>query len=316
MEKKIKVGLSACLAGDEVRYNKQGAADKFILGPLSQYFEYVKVCPEMAIGMGTPRETVRIVEKEGGVRLTNKEGSNDYTDKMLEFSKKSALDMSHQNLSGFIFKKGSPSCGAFRVKVYHESGHTLRNDQSGFYAQQIKEKMPWLPLEEEGRLNDAAIRHNFISRVFAMQYWRDNVESKMTANSLVDFHSRHKYMLMSYSQTGLRKLGRLVANKDKKPIGEVAYEYLMSFSELTSKPPTRRKHSNVLYHLIGYFTQMLDDYDRSELVKLVEKYRKGLLPLVLPVSSINHYVKKFEIKYLINQSYLEYPEDLCVLNKI
>ena len=312
---KIRVGLSACLAGDEVRYNGQAAEDRFVTGSLSEYFEYVKVCPEMAIGMGTPRETVRIVD-DNGLHLRNREGTNDYTEKMVSFSRSSASKMNDENLCGFIFKKGSPSCGAFRVKRYHPEGHTLRADETGFYAAEIRRKMPWLPVEEDGRLNDPALRYNFISRVFAMDFWRKNVEANCSIKSLVDFHARHKYMLMSHHQNYVSELGRLVANKDRLPPEEVADKYLHRFFEITEKPASSKKHANVLYHLFGYFSGKLDEFDRKETVSLIEEYRNGLLPLVTPVKRISHYVKKFKVDYLMNQAYLDYPEDLCVLNRL
>ena len=313
---KIKIGLSACLSGDEVRYNAQGAEDKFVTQQMSAYFSYVKVCPEMAIGMGTPRETIRIVSTDDGVRLRNREGSNDYTDKMREFSSRSAQELEEERLCGFIFKKGSPSCGAYRVKVYRETGETINNSEIGFYSRAVQEKYPFLPVEEDGRLNDPGLRHNFIVRVFAYRRWQMMVEDNMSINSLVAFHQKHKYMLMSYSQEGLRELGNLVANKEKRDVAEVCHEYIEKFSELTKKPASRAKHTNVLSHLFGYFSKYLDDFDRQETVAVIEKYRTGLLPLVLPISRISHYVRKYEIKYLLGQSYLVYPEELGILNKL
>lgn len=314
-ELKIKIGLSACLAGDSVRYNGQGAEDRFITRDLSRYFDYVKVCPEMGIGMGAPRETIRLVD-DNGLRVKNHEGTNDYTDRMRDFSESKTDDLKDENLCGYIFKKGSPSCGAFRIKVYNTRGETLHNNEAGVFAKTFQNKYPWIPVEEEGRLNDAALRHNFISRVFAYRRWQIMIGDKPTAKQLVRFHQVHKYMLMSYSQDKMRELGRIVANHEKRDIAEVCHEYLIKFSELTAKPAPRKKHANVMYHIFGYFSKYLDDFDRHELVDVIEKYRTGILPLVLPVSRISHYVRKFKVEYLLGQSYLIYPEELGVLNKI
>ena len=312
---KIPIGLSACLSGDEVRYNGQAAEDKFVTQQLSRFFEYHKVCPEMSIGMGTPRETIRIVEDDG-LKLRNREGTNDYTDKMKNFVDKSSTEMGQHRLCGFIFKKGSPSCGAYRVKVYDNEGVTQRHDESGFYAKELMNKYPWIPVEEDGRLNDPGLRHNFIVRVFALRRWQLMVEDNPGIKGLIAFHQKHKYMLMSYNQNGLKELGRIVANKEGLAPETACKNYLEKFTEMTKKPAPRSKHSNVLYHMFGYFSRDIDEFDRHETISLIEKYRNGLIPLVLPVMSISHYVRKLKVKYLLGQSYLVYPEELGVLNKL
>lgn len=313
---KIKIGLSSCLLGEKVRYDGQGAEDKFVSVDLARYFEYIKVCPEMAIGMGTPRETIRLVDENGQVKVKNREGSNDYTDKMVSFSAIKVKQLAEENLSGYIFKKSSPSCGAFKIKLYNTAGETIHNNEAGVFAKKFQETYPWIPVEEDGRLNDAALRHNFLSRVFAYKRWQILIGEQPTAKNLVKFHMLHKYMIMSYSQETLRELGQIVANHEKREIKEIAHEYLLKFSAISKKPASRQKHANVLYHVFGYFSRYLDDFDRQELVILIEKYRNGILPLVLPVSRINHYVRKFKIEYLLGQSYLIYPEELGVLNTI
>lgn len=312
----IKIGVSACMIGDAVRYNGQAAEDRFVNRELSKLVDFVKVCPEVGIGLGIPRETIRLVKKESGLRLVNYGGDKDFTEAMEEFSVTSGKKMAKENLSGFIFKKNSPSCGAFRVKIYNEKGVTQPDVSAGVYAAHIQEKFPWLPVEEDGRLNDAALRHNFIARVFAIKRWQEDVETNLSMKSVINFHQAHKYMLMSYSQDGLRKLGQLVANSEGKGVEELAHEYLMGFAELTKKPASRSKHVNVLFHLIGYFTQELDDFDKKEMVDNVENYRKGLIPLVLPITRIRHYVNKYAVDYLSGQAYLDYPEELGVLNTL
>ena len=312
----IKIGLSSCLTGDEVRYNGQGAEDRFVNRELINYFEFIKVCPEVGIGLGIPRETIRLVKKEDDIRLVNHSGDKDFTDRMHDFSKRTAEKLQDERISGYVFKKSSPSCGAFRVKVYNEKGVTQAESSVGVFSKHVQEKFPWLPVEEDGRLNDPGLRHNFVSRVFAIKYWQENVEDNLSVNSLVEFHKVHKYMLMSHGQVAMRRLGRIVANSEKKPVEKIADEYLTLFTEVTKKPAPRSKHANVLFHLMGYFTDRLDDFDRKEVVNVIDKYRRGLIPLVLPINSINHYVRKFEVKYLLEQSYLKTLDELCMLNKI
>ena len=313
---RIRIGLSACLTGDEVRYNGQGAEDRFVNRELVNYFDFIKVCPEVGIGLGIPRETIRLVKKNDDIRLVNHSGDKDFTDKMLDFSKTTGAKLKDERISGYIFKKSSPSCGAFRVKVYNEEGVTQAQSSVGVFSKYIQEKFPWLPVEEDGRLNDPGLRHNFISRVFAIKYWQENVEDDLSVNSLVEFHKIHKYMLMSHGQVALRKLGRIVANSQKKPVEEMAEEYLALFTEVTRKPAPRSKHANVLFHLMGYFSKKLDDFDRKEVVNVIDKYRRGLIPLVLPINSINHYTNKYQISYLQEQSYLKTLDELCMLNRI
>ena len=316
-DSKIKIGVSACLTGDEVRYNGQGAEDKFLNREIRHLFDFVKVCPEVGIGLGIPRETIRLVKKKDtGIRLVNHSDTKDFTEDMMHFSMSSADNFAEEKISGFVFKKSSPSCGAFRVKVYNEKGVTQAQSSIGMYSAHIQERFPWLPVEEDGRLNDPGLRHNFLSRVFAIKFWQENVENDPSVKALVNFHKVHKYMLMSHSQVGLRKLGQLVANEAKKPINELMHEYLLLFTSLTKKPAPRSKHVNVLFHLMGYFSEKLDDYDRQETVKVIDKYRRGLIPLILPITRISHYVEKFKIEYLQIQSYLKHPEELCTLNRL
>jgi len=312
----LKVGVSACIIGDEVRYNGQAAEDRFVNRELSNFVDFVKVCPEVRIGLGIPRETIRLVKKKEGIRLVNHGGDKDFTEAMETFSKKSASNMKREKISGFIFKKSSPSCGAFRIKVYNESGVTQNERSIGMYSSYIQKKFPWLPVEEDGRLNDSALRHNFIARIFAIKRWQENVEENLSMKSLISFHQTHKYMLMSYGQLALKELGRLVANGEGKSIEDLSQEYLHKFAKISQKPASRSKHVNVLFHLIGYFTHHLDDFDRQEMVDDVEKYRKGFRPLVMPISRIRHYAKKYNVEYLQNQAYLDYPEELCVLNRL
>jgi len=312
---KIKIGLSACLAGEDVRYNGQNCLNKLITQDLDEYFEYVKVCPEMAIGLGTPRETIRVV-RDGDLQLRASRSNTDYSKAMRDFAKADMKRVADANLCGFIFKKGSPSCGAFRVKIYNPQGMPQVEKTSGFYAAQVMESFPWMPVEEEGRLNDPPLFENFIQKSFALGRWQQMLKDGLTHKRLLDFHQYHKYWIMAHNQAGLKRLGKMLANRGERSVEELASDYLEEYSKVVSRPPTSLKHSNVLYHLLGYFKQDIDAFDKQEMVKLIEQYRKNYIPLVVPITRLAYFADKYQSEYLLNQSYLKHPERLGVLNKL
>jgi uncharacterized protein YbgA (DUF1722 family)/uncharacterized protein YbbK (DUF523 family) len=312
---KIKIGLSACLAGEDVRYNGQNCLSKLITGDLDEYFEYLRVCPEMAIGLGTPRETIRVV-RDGDLRLRTSRSNQDLSDKMRTFAQSDMDRIKDAKLSGFIFKKGSPSCGAYRVKVYNPEGHPQVEKTSGFYAAKIIETFPWLPIEEDGRLNDPRLFENFMQRVFAIDRWQKMLQDGLSHKGLLAFHQYHKYWIMAHNQLGQKRLGKMLANRGETSLEELASDYLSEFTKIVSKPPTSLKHSNVLYHLLGYFKQQIDAFDKKEMVKIIENYRKSYVPLVVPITRLAFYAEKYQQEYLLNQSYLRHPERLGVLNKL
>ena len=312
---KIKIGLSACLAGEDVRYNGQNCLNKLITQDLDEYFEYVKVCPEMAIGLGTPRETIRVV-RDGDLQLRASRSNTDYSQAMRDFAKADMKRVAEAGLCGFIFKKGSPSCGAFRVKIYNTDGMPQVEKTSGFYANQVMESFPWMPVEEEGRLNDPPLFENFIQKSFALGRWQTMLKAGLTHKGLLDFHQYHKYWIMAHNQAGLKRLGKMLANRGERSVEELASDYLDEYSKVVHRPPTSLKHSNVLYHLLGYFKQDIDAFDKQEMVKLIEQYRKNYIPLVVPITRLAYFAEKYQSEYLLNQSYLRHPERLGVLNKL
>ena len=315
MSSKLKIGLSACLAGDDVRYNGQNCLNKLITRDLDEYFEYVKVCPEMAIGMGTPRETIRVI-RDGDLQLRASRSNTDFSDKMRAFAAADMERVKNAKLCGFILKKGSPSCGVFRVKVYNPEGMPQVEKTSGFYAAQLMESCPWLPVEEDGRLNDPPLFENFMQRVFALGKWQKILEDGLTHKGLLDFHQYHKYWIMAHNQAGLKRLGKMLANRGERSVEELASDYLEEFTKVVHRPPTSLKHSNVLYHLLGYFKNDIDAFDKKEMVKLIEQYRKNYIPLVVPITRLAYFAEKYQQEYLLNQSYLKHPERLGVLNKL
>ena len=315
MSEKIKIGLSSCLAGDEVRYNGQGCRDKLVMDRLSEYFEYVKTCPEMAIGMGTPRPTIRLV-KDGAIHLRETKGDGDYTEKMESYSTQRVDELKSFDLCGYIFKKGSPSCGAYRVKVYSPDGQPLMEKSSGVFALKLQKALPWMPVEEDGRLNDPPLFENFIFRVNALSDWRKMMAQGLSKKGLTHFHRRHKYALMAHNHNAVSELGNYLAQTKGVELEVMADYYLNSFMETMSKPPKRLQHANVLYHLLGYFKKQLDSFDKQETVELIERYRMGYVPLVVPITRIAHYVRKFQSEYLSDQSYLDKPVKLGLLNNL
>ncbi len=313
---KIKIGLSACLSGDEVRYNGQGCLDKLVMNELDEYFEYHKVCPEMAIGLGTPRETIRLVKMDDEIRLRTTKSDKDYTQEMSQFAESDMERLKDLELSGFIFKKGSPSCGAYRVKIYDEKGHPLMEKTAGAYSLQFQKTFPYVPVEEDGRLNDAPLFENFIFRVFALSEWQEMLREGLSAKGIIKFHQRHKYAIMAHDQVRQKELGQKISDLSGKDLNEVAVKYLSEFMDIMSKPPKRLHHANVLYHLLGYFKNEIDAFDKEESVKMIEQYRLGYVPLVVPVTRIAYFTKKYKQEYLLGQSYLEKPEKLGLLNKL
>jgi uncharacterized protein YbgA (DUF1722 family) len=213
------------------------------------------------------------------------------------------------DLCGFVFKRSSPSCGLERVKVYRQTG-VLHRQGAGLFSTAVLQRFANLPVEEEGRLNDPRLRENFASSVFSYKRWTDLVRTGLTRSLVMEFHSRHKFLLMAHSQSATRRLGNLAAAGD---LGE----YFPAFCDVMLKTPSRRNHTNVLQHLSGYFSKRLDGSDRAELTELIDRYRRGLMPLIVPVTLIRHYVRKYSVGYLENQVYLDpHPVELMLLNAV
>ena len=308
---KMQIGISACLMGENVRYNGGNKRFDFALDELSIYANFQLVCPEMAIGLGTPRPTLRLIKNDNDVVMQFTDDSNvDLTEKMQIFSKKQAASLHH--LSGYIVCAKSPSCGMERVKVYDENSNRCRKEGVGLYTAELMKQMPWLPVEEDGRLNDNAIRENFIERVFALNELNKLQESGLTRAKLIGFHSRYKYTLLAHSQPQYRKIGRFVASiAEWDSLQEYFFEYRNQFMALLSSKATRANHTNVLMHIQGYFKKQLTAKQRQELTQLIDLYRQGIQPLLAPITLLKHYLAEHPDQYLLQQSYFNpYPEAL------
>jgi uncharacterized protein YbgA (DUF1722 family)/uncharacterized protein YbbK (DUF523 family) len=311
---RLLIGISSCLLGERVRFDSGHKNHSYITKTLSEYFEFRPFCPEVSIGLGIPREPIRLVtDKPGGpVRCV---GTKNPEKDVTEALKATAHDQFHwvAGLDGYIFKKDSPSCGMERVKVYNNT--MPERTGVGIYAAQLLEAFPHLPVEEEGRLGDAGLRENFIKRVFLYRRWRQLMASNPARSDLVTFHARHKLIYMSHNQNKARELGRLVAAIGEMPIEEFCQQYLDAVTKLVGKPADRKNHSNVLKHIQGYLKRDLDSEDRQELEQTIEQYRLGYLPLIVPVTLLRHYFRKHPDEYINDSWYMQpHPKELMLHN--
>jgi uncharacterized protein YbgA (DUF1722 family)/uncharacterized protein YbbK (DUF523 family) len=314
--KPIRIGISQCLLGEQVRFDGGHKLDRFITKTLGQYFEWVPVCPEVELGLGTPRETLRLIQLEEGIGLVMPKSGRDWTRQMNEYAKTRVAQLAGENLTGYILKSDSPSCGMERVRVYAPSGMPTRNGV-GFFARELLRHFPDLPIEEEGRLSDPRLRENWIQRVFAYHRLRVLWEAKWTIGDLVGFHTAHKLVLLAHSPKAFTDLGRLVAGSKKMSRQELHQQYQTGFMATLKILATRGRNANVLQHMAGYFKKQLDDESRQELQDHIADYRQGYLPLIVPVTLIKHYVRQFGVSYLAGQVYLNpHPKELALLNHV
>ena len=310
-----RIGISSCLLGDEVRFDGGHKRDTFLTQVLDPYVEWVRVCPEVEVGMGVPRETLRLVRVGGDTRMITTRTGVDHTDSMRAWAVKRTKALGGMDLRGYVLKKDSPSCGMERVKVYGDAGGARIG--IGTYAEVLKARFPSLPIEEEGRLTDPVLRENFIERVFAYDRLRALFDGRWTQGSLVAFHTAHKMALLAHSTTAYQELGRLVAGGSKMPRAELQRQYDELFMRTLARPATVRRHTNVLMHMAGHLKKILDDECRKELLDCIDEYRRGLVPLVVPVTLLRHYVRLHRVAYLAGQTYLEpHPRELMLRNHV
>ncbi len=316
MEQAIKIGVSSCLLGKEVRYNGGHSHDRYVTGTLGQYFTFVDVCPEVEAGFGTPRESMRLVGDPEAPRLITTKTKKDCTAKMMSWVKKRVKELEKERLCGFIFKKGSPSSGMERVRVYTDKGMPS-NRGSGMFARAFMEHFPLIPTEEEGRLNDSALRENFIERIFALRRWRLMASKRKSLGNIVAFHTAHKLQIMSHSQQHYREMGKLVARAKEISPAFLYEQYETLFMQALSLKATVKKNVNVLQHMAGYFKKQLSKDEKQELQEVIEQYHQFYTPLIVPVTLMNHYVRKYDQEYLKKQYYLNpHPIELKLRNRV
>ncbi len=317
MEDKIKLGISSCLLGNNVRYDGQHARDNWLVETLGKYVTYVPVCPEVECGLPIPREAMRLVGDIDWPRLLTTKTGVDHTQRMLDFCHRRIPGLVDANLCGFVFKSKSPSSGMERVKVYPEGGGMSQKKGVGLFAREFMLALPLLPCEEEGRLHDPVLRENFIERIFIMQRWRQLQSKPFSAKTLVEFHTRHKLLLMAHSPLIYRELGKLVAAVAQFEPAQFSGLYLTQLMRATAYPATASKHLNVMQHIMGYFKKELSAAEKAELLELLAAFRAHLIPLIVPVTLLNHYVRKYGQAYLAGQYYLNpHPLELALRNHV
>lgn len=317
MNGRPKVGISRCLLGENVRYDGGHKLDRFLRDELGRHVDFVPVCPEVECGLSVPREAMRLVGDPEAPRLVTIKTGQDLTPQMDAWARERVAKLADEGLCGFVFKFGSPSSGMSRVKVYPEGGGSPLLKGRGLFAARVMDELPLLPFEDEGRLNDPALRENFIERVFVMHRWRTLLGQGFTLGRLVDFHTRHKLLVMAHSVVHYRSLGKLVAEGGKLPPAELQAAYLAGLMEALRLTATVKKHANVLSHVMGYFKRRLSADEKQELLEVLGAYARELLPLIVPVTLLNHYVRKFGEDYLAGQWYLRpHPAELKLRNHV
>lgn len=310
---KIKIGISSCLLGNKVRFDGGHKRDRYITDILSQYFDFVPVCPEVECGLPIPRESMRLVGTADAPRLVTGKTGIDHTDRMSNWSSGRVRELEKEDLCGFIFKAKSPSSGMERVKVYDQNG-IPKGGGVGLFAAAFKKHLPLIPTEEEGRLHDMVLRENFIESVFVYTRWRALLTDP-SPGKLVDFHTDHKLLLRAHSEKHYRELGKVVARcgtTETEQLYDTYQDLLMAAMRLK---PTVKKHVNVLLHMMGHFKKMLSADEKQELLEVIENFRHNHLPLIVPITIFNHYVRKYGEQYLARQYYLNpHPVELRLRN--
>jgi len=311
----VRVGISSCLLGEAVRFDGGHKRDAFLTETFGRFVEWVPVCPEVECGLGTPRESMRLVSVGNAVRLLTVKTGVDRTNQLLRYADQRVAQLATQDLCGFVLKKGSPSCGMARVKIYGR-GVPIKTGR-GLFAATLAGRCPNLPIEEEGRLSDPRLRDNFVERVFAYARLRALFGGRWSQSALVRFHTAHKLTLMAHSPAAYTELGRLVARGASLGQRDLKRRYSRAFMDALSIVATRRRHANALQHMVGYFRERLDRASKAELLRAIDDYVHGLVPLVVPMTLIRHHVRVHDVGYLAGQVYLEpHPKELMLRNHV
>ena len=316
MPERVKILVSACLLGEKVRYDGGHKRDLFLSETLGPFVEWVPVCPEVECGLPVPREAMRLVGDPGRPRLVANRTGTDHTERMERWAAGRLEEMSRLDLCGYICKKDSPSSGMERVKVYGAGGVPARTG-AGVFTRIFMERFPRVPVEEEGRLADPVLREMFVERVFCLRRFRDLLDRPLSRGALVDFHTDHKLLLLSHDRGRYEEMGRLVAGAKTFPLGTLYAEYEEIFMAALARKATPKKCADVLSHMMGYFRKILTTAEKQELIEVIDQYRRRLVPLVVPVTLIRHYVRKYDVAYLARQVFLNpHPVELMLRNHV
>lgn len=312
----IRIGISSCLLGEKVRFDGGHKRDAFIADILGKNFTWLPVCPEIEIGLGAPRETLRLEGTPDNPRLIAPSSHNDLTESMLHYAGNRVRDLLELNLHGYILKKNSPSCGLERVRVYNPKGSPLPNGR-GLFAKALIDHCPLLPVVEEVHLQDMRWRENFIERVFAYHRWQEMRAKQLATADVIRFHLQHKLTLMAHSRRHYQALGRLTAQAGNMDLKDLLDVYGETFMAALAVKATPKKHANVLYHLLGYLKKSIDTADKEEVVMLIEAYRNEQLPLVAPLTMLQHHFRRHPVPWVAEQTYLHpHPAELMLRHHV
>ncbi|MBD3841328.1 MAG: DUF523 and DUF1722 domain-containing protein [Campylobacterales bacterium] len=308
----MKIGVSSCLLGNEVRYDGSGSKDQFVVNQLGQFFDFVPYCPESVI-FGTPRDTIRLVDENNSIKVYTNKSKEDVTSILDQESFNQANDVQNHDICGFILKSKSPTCGLERVKVYQTKRNLNEKKGVGLFAAQLLKMYPYLPIEEDGRLNDPWLKENFIMQVFAYGDLMNFIKNDPNHKKLVEFHTSYKYLIYAKSQSSYKELGNIVANHDKKDFNTLLDEYKNGFLKGIAIKGTINKTYNVLLHIFGYFKKDITSGEKEVILSSLEEYKNGIIPLIAVIKILNIYVKRFDVEYLKTQKFLNpYPHELAL----
>lgn len=316
MDRRIKIGISACLLGNKVRYDGGHKLDSFLVNTLGAYLEYVPVCPEVECGMPIPREAMRLVGDPSAPRLVTIHTGKDHTEPLLRWARQKVMDLERENLCGFIFKGGSPSSGMKRVRVYGKGGVPV-NKGVGLFARTFMEHFPLLPVEEEGRLHNPQLRENFVEAIFTLKRWREFLDRQPSRSELIRFHMEHGLLLLSHSPRHYRRMERLMATAKAFSIDKLISKYQSMLLDVLRLKSTVKKNLKVLRHVMVYLKKNLGENEKQELVESFRLYARDTLPIIVPITLINHYVRKYDQPNLKAQHFLNpHPIELRLRNHV
>lgn len=312
----MKLGISACLLGTACRYDGTSAKDKYVVNVLKEHFELEAFCPEKII-FGTPRETIRQVEVNNSIEIHTHQTKKNVSTELQAISDELADEALEHELCGFVLKSKSPTCGMERVKVYQAVNAPSEKKGVGLFAKALKERYPYLPMEEEGRLEDAWLRENFLMQVFAYESVSKFMKSKPKMKDLVVFHTSYKYLIYAKSPVAYKVLGSIVANKKSQALKEMLeiyhHEFLVAINQKGNIPKTY----NVLLHIYGYFKKLISKDEKEHVLTAIEEFKQGVIPLIAVIKLLNLYVKRFDMNYLKTQKFLNpYPAELGLRSEL
>jgi uncharacterized protein YbgA (DUF1722 family)/uncharacterized protein YbbK (DUF523 family) len=312
----VRILISSCLLGEKVRYDGGHKRDPFLAETLGRFVEYVPVCPEVECGLPTPREAMHLEGNPADPRLVAPGTRADHTEKMNRWARGKLKDLEGLHLCGYICKKGSPSSGMERVPVYGGSGIPARVG-AGMFTKAFMERFPLVPVEEEDRLQDPDLRERFVERMFTLRRFRDAIRRGRSRGNLVEFHTDHKLLLLAHGRPWYAEMGKLVARAKDLPLEELYRRYLRLLMEALRRRATPAKCTDALLHAAGYFRPFFSSGEKRELLEAIGRYRDRRIPLVVPVTLIRHYARKYDVAYLKRQVFLNPdPVELMLRNHV